>query len=81
MNLTVLIFSTVLFFVLSPGVLVTIPKNGSKITASAVHAVVFGIIFHFSHNFIMQLSEGFKEGSQIKRGKKGYCAKGNGKCA
>ena len=64
MNITVLVFSAVLFFALSPGILVTLPKNGGKMTVAAVHALVFAVVFYFSNKFVGQLSEGFKEGNR-----------------
>uniref|UniRef100_A0A6C0B2I9 Uncharacterized protein n=1 Tax=viral metagenome TaxID=1070528 RepID=A0A6C0B2I9_9ZZZZ len=74
MNITVLVFSVVLFFALTPGILVTLPKNGGKITVAAVHALVFALVFYFSNKFIGQLSEGFKEGKCMR---KGGCAESN----
>jgi len=71
MNLTVLVFSAVLFFVLSPGILVTFPKNGNKMTVAAVHALIFAVVFHFSHKFVWHIStESFQEGV-VKKGQKG----------
>ena len=67
MNWTVLVFSVVLFFLLTPGILVTLPKNGSKTTVAAVHALVFALVFHFSHKMVWHLSEGFKEGVVRKK--------------
>jgi len=66
MNITVLVFSVVLFFALTPGILVTLPKNGGKMTVAAVHAVLFAVVFYFSNKLVEQMSEGFKEGSKNK---------------
>ena len=49
------IYSAVLFFVLTPGVLLSLPPKGKKMTVAAVHAFVFGFIFTITHNFIMKL--------------------------
>ena len=62
MNLIVAIYSAILFFVLSPGVLLRLPSNGSKITVVGVHAVVFagilyftdGLVWRWSHTFIRE---------------------------
>ena len=64
MNITVLVFSVVLFFALTPGILVTLPKNGGKMTVAAVHALIFALVFYFSNKLVGQLSEGFKEGAR-----------------
>ena len=52
MNLWVLLYIAVLFFVLTPGILVSLPSGGSKITVAAVHAFVFAVIFHFTHKIV-----------------------------
>ena len=45
-------FLVALFFVLTPGVLVSIPKNASCKTRAAVHALVFGVIYQLTHQFV-----------------------------
>lgn len=35
--------TAVLFFLLTPGVLVSLPPGGTKLTTAATHAVVFAI--------------------------------------
>ena len=52
LHLAFTLFLAVLFFVLTPGVLLSIPKSGSLQKKAAVHAVVFGVIFHFTHQFV-----------------------------
>lgn len=54
LHLAFTLFLAVLFFVLTPGVLLSIPKSGSLQKKAAVHAVVFGVIFHFTHNYVMK---------------------------
>ena len=46
-----------LFFVLTPGVLLSLPKGGSKFVVAATHAAVFGLVFHFTHNALMNLTQ------------------------
>ena len=51
-----------LFYLLSPGILLRFPKNGSKMTVAATHAAIFAIIYYFLHNFMWNsFHEGFKE--------------------
>lgn len=45
-DLAIAIAGAVLAFLLSPGLLVRLPKNGSKVTVAAVHALVFGLLFY-----------------------------------
>ena len=53
----VLIF---LFFVLSPGVFVSIPSKGGIKTIAFVHALVFGVIYYLLFEVLDVLTEGFK---------------------
>jgi hypothetical protein len=49
----------ILFFLLSPGVLLTLPPIGKKfwmtgqtsVMAAAVHAVVFAVVLYLLHNY------------------------------
>uniref|UniRef100_A0A6C0I7V2 Uncharacterized protein n=1 Tax=viral metagenome TaxID=1070528 RepID=A0A6C0I7V2_9ZZZZ len=49
------IFSAVLFFLLTPGIILSLPPGGSKMMVAATHAVVFGVVFTLSHNMLMAL--------------------------
>jgi hypothetical protein len=39
------LYAAVLFFVLTPGVLLSLPPGGSRITQVLTHAVVFGLVY------------------------------------
>ena len=56
MNLAVAFYSAIIFFILSPGVLLRLPPNGSKMTVAAVHAVVFAVVLYFTSGFVWRLS-------------------------
>jgi hypothetical protein len=56
MNWAVAVYSAILFFVLSPGVLLRLPSNGSKLTVAGVHAVVFGLLLYFTAGFVWRAS-------------------------
>ena len=49
----------VLFFVLTPGILLRLPKGGSKMMVAATHAVVFVLVFHLMHKLGWKAYEGF----------------------
>lgn len=69
MNIITALFSAILFFILSPNVLLRLPKNGSKFTVAAVHAVVFGFILYFVQGFVHRMSlriEGFSDDQCIE---------------
>ena len=55
MSLLVSLYAAILFFVLVPGVLLSIPRKGSKLVVAAVHALVFGLIYHFTHKLVWRL--------------------------
>lgn len=58
-SLGVFIFSALLFFVLVPGVVITLPPKGGKYAVAAVHAAIFAVIWHFTHKIVWHLTEGF----------------------
>ena len=51
-NILMSLFVAVLFFVLTPGVLLSLPKKGSLYTKAAVHALVFAVVFHLTHKAV-----------------------------
>lgn len=55
MSLIVSLYSAILFFVLVPGILLTLPKKGSKFVVAGVHALVFALVFHFTHKLVWRL--------------------------
>jgi hypothetical protein len=62
------LYAAVLFFLLSPGVLLRIPSKGSVMAAAAVHAVVFGVVLYIlcAHIIPNTQREGFED-SEKKR--------------
>jgi hypothetical protein len=49
-----LLFLGLLFFVLSPGVLLSLPRGGSKMVVAATHAVVFVAIWYFTRRYVVE---------------------------
>jgi hypothetical protein len=79
-----LLYLAVLFFVLTPGILLTLPKGGSKIVVAATHAVVFATVWYFTRRFVVEkfqdddedyeeTREGFLKGCKDKNGKNVQC--------
>ena len=61
MQVLMSLFIAVLFVALTPGVLLTLPKGGSKMTVALVHGLVFAVVFHLTHKTAMRmLYEGFQ---------------------
>ena len=52
------LYMAVLFFILTPGILLRLPKGGSKMAVAATHAVVFALVFYFTHNMVVSLYHG-----------------------
>jgi hypothetical protein len=57
MNFYMDLYVAALFFVLTPGVLLTLPKGGSVLTVAAVHAVVFATIYHFAGPMVWKMTQ------------------------
>lgn len=56
MSLIVSLYTAILFFILTPGILLSLPPKGGKFTVAAVHALVFALIFYFTHKLVWRLS-------------------------
>jgi len=56
MNVFMAVYFAILFFILSPNILLRLPQNGSKITVAAVHAVVFGVVSYITGKAVWKLS-------------------------
>jgi hypothetical protein len=50
--LVMALFAATLFFVLTPGVLLSLPAGGSKTTVALTHAVVFGVVWQLTHKMV-----------------------------
>jgi hypothetical protein len=48
------IYAAVLFFVLTPGVLLSLPPGGSRTTVALTHAVVFGVVWALTHTLVFK---------------------------
>ena len=55
MNIIHFIYIIILFFVLTPGVMLSLPPKGSKYTVAAVHALVFALVYAFTYKFVYRL--------------------------
>ena len=69
MDLIISLYVAILFFILTPSVLLRLPPKGSIVVVAALHAVVFALIYYFTHKIVWKLSirwmnptEGFREG-------------------
>jgi hypothetical protein len=60
MNLIVAAYAAILFFLLSPGVLLRLPPKGSKFIVLATHAVIFAIILGLTCKMVWKFSMGIR---------------------
>jgi hypothetical protein len=56
MNVVMFVYAFVLFFILTPGILLSLPPRGSKMMVAATHALVFSLIFVLTHKMLMKFS-------------------------
>jgi hypothetical protein len=56
MSVWVTLYAAVLFFVLSPNVLLRLPPKGGKFLVAGVHAIIFALIFYLTHNLVWQMT-------------------------
>jgi hypothetical protein len=60
MNWLSFVYVAVLFFLLTPGILVSLPPKSSKWVVALVHAIVYTVILTFTYHPVAKLVEGFK---------------------
>ena len=66
MNWVVSIYTALLFFILTPGVLLRLPPKGSIYVVALVHALVFAIVYHFTHKLVWKASMHSKASTHSK---------------
>ena len=55
-----LLYLTALFVALTPGILLVVPKKGSRLVIAIVHGILFAIILQFTYNEVYRFAnEGF----------------------
>ena len=71
MNLVVAAYAAILFFLLSPGVLLRLPPKGSKFVVVATHAVIFAIVMGLTCKMVWKFSMNMRlEGMDGMEGEK-----------
>ena len=56
MNVVVAIYLAILFFILTPNVILRLPPNGGKFTVAFIHAIIFAIIVYFTQHAVWSWS-------------------------
>jgi hypothetical protein len=59
-HVSTFLFTAVLFYVLTPGILLSLPPKGSKMVVAATHALVFAVVFQLTYKMVLQMSKNFE---------------------
>ena len=60
MQLLMFLYTALLFFVLTPGIVLSLPPKGSKVVVALTHAVVFALVYCLTHKAVYRfVYEGF----------------------
>jgi len=51
-SIVLTVYAVLLFFLLTPGIVVTLPPKGGKYIVALVHAVIFGIVWKVTSHWI-----------------------------
>jgi len=58
------LYTAFLFFVLTPGIVLSLPPKGSKVVVALTHAVVFALVYCLTHKVVYRfVYEGFDAAS------------------
>ena len=49
------VYAAVLFYLLTPGVVLSLPPGGSRMTVALTHAVVFGLVWMLTHKLVYRV--------------------------
>ena len=52
MNALLFAYTVLLFVLLTPAILLSLPPKGGKWVVALVHGVVFTLVYHFTHNVV-----------------------------
>jgi hypothetical protein len=75
MNWAVTVYAAILFFVLTPGILLSLPPKGSKMMVALTHGVVFALVFHFTHKMVWRATANLGMPSMGKKEGMGHMKK------
>jgi hypothetical protein len=50
------LYVALLFFVLTPGVLLRLPPGQSSLVVAMTHAAVFALVYYFTSNMVMEFT-------------------------
>ena len=56
MNVIMFLYVFLLFVLLTPGILLSLPPKGGKWSTAIVHGLVFGLVWCFTNKYVWELS-------------------------
>ena len=62
------LYVAALFVLLTPGILLTLPPGGSKLTVAVVHGLVFALVYNFTYKMALDALDG--EGFKMNRSRR-----------
>ncbi len=62
MGIVMFVYAFLLFFVLTPGILLSLPPKGSKMVVALTHAFVFALVWHFTCKMVWRSTNGIFKG-------------------
>jgi hypothetical protein len=62
MGIVMFVYAFLLFFVLTPGILLSLPPKGSKMVVALTHAFVFALVWYFTSKIVWRSTKGLFEG-------------------
>jgi hypothetical protein len=54
-SLSTLLYAVLLFVLLTPGILLTIPPKGSPLVVAVVHGIVFAVVMYFTQRMAYRI--------------------------
>ena len=54
-SIVLTLYAIILFFLLTPGIIVRLPPGGSKMMVAITHAIIFGLLWHFTSHYAFSL--------------------------
>jgi len=60
MYIWMIAFTALLFFLLTPGIILSLPPGGSLVTVAMVHAIVFALVYSYTHKAVWKYFYGSK---------------------
>jgi len=63
-NPIMFLYAFLLFFVLTPGILLSLPPKSGKMTVALTHALVFALVWSLTHKMVWQATHGLFEGME-----------------